>query len=49
MANITYLIKEIKKKAFKELDILVSQIGGILNISKTKIFVNKIEDGVKMA
>lgn len=47
--NITYMVKEIKEKGFKELDLLVTQIGGISDIPKTMIFVDKIEDGVKMA
>lgn len=33
----------------KELDVLVLQAGRILNISKAMIFVNKIEDRLKIA
>ncbi len=47
--NITYIVKEIKQKGFKELDVLVPQTRGILNIPKTMIFVDQIEDGLKMA
>ncbi len=47
--NITYMVKEIKQKGFKELDVLVSQTEGISDILKTMIFVDKIEDGLKMA
>ena len=46
--NITYMVKKIKQKGFKELDILVTQIKDILDIPKTMIFVDKIEDGLKM-
>ena len=46
--NITSLVKEIKQKGFKELDVLVPQTGGILDIPKTMIFVDKIEDGIKI-
>lgn len=47
--NITYMVKEIKEKGFKELDVLVPQIRGISDIPKTMLFVDKIEDGVKMS
>ncbi len=47
--NITYMVKEIKQKGFKELDVLMPQTGGISDIPKTMIFVDKIEDGIKMA
>ncbi len=46
--NITYIVKKIKQKGFKELDVLASQTKGILGIPKTMIFVNKIEDGIKI-
>lgn len=47
--NITYIVKEIKEKNFKKLDLLILQIEKILDISKIIIFVDKIENGVKMA
>ena len=47
--NITYIVKEIKQKSFKELDVLMSQTKRILNIPETIIFIDKIEDGIKMA
>ena len=43
------MIKEIKQKSFKELDVLVPKIGGISDILKTIIFFDKIEDEIKMA
>ena len=43
------MVKEIKQKGFKELDILVPQTERISDIPKTMIFVDKIEDGIKMA
>ncbi len=46
--NITYMVKEIKQKGFKELDILVLQTRGISDIPKTMIFVDKTEDRLKM-
>ena len=42
------MVKKIKKKRFKKLDILVPQIGEISNIPKTMIFVDKIENEVKI-
>lgn len=47
--NITYMIKKIKQKGYGKLNILVSQIRGILDIPKTMIFINKIEDGITIA
>ena len=46
--NITYMVKKIKQKVFKKLDIFVPQTRGTLDISKTMIFVDKIEDRLKM-
>lgn len=46
--NITYMVKKIKEKGFKKLDIQVSQIEKILNIFKTMILVDKIEDKIRM-
>ena len=42
------MVKEIKEKDFKELDVLVPQTGGISDIPKTMIFNDKIENRVKM-
>lgn len=47
--NITYMVQKINEKVFKELNILVPQTRGILNIPKTIIFVSKIKNGYKMA
>lgn len=47
-SNITYIVKEIKEKDFKELDVLVSQTERISDIPKTMIFVDRIDDGIKM-
>lgn len=48
--NITYMVKQIKQRRFKKLDVLVPQAGGgILDIPKTIIFIDKIEDRLKMA
>ncbi len=47
--NSTYIVKEIKQKSFKKQDVLVPQIRGISDIPKTIIFVDKIDDGIKMA
>ena len=47
--NITCMMKKIKQKGFKEFNVLVPQTGGILDIPKTMIFVDKIEDEIKMA
>ncbi len=43
------MVKEIKQKGFEKLDILVQQTRGILNISNTMIFIDKIEDRLKIA
>lgn len=43
------MIKKIKEKGFKELDIFVPQTKKISNIPKTMIFIDKIEDEIKMA
>lgn len=43
------MVKEIKEKGFKGLDVLVPQIREISDIPKTMIFVDKIKDGVKMS
>ncbi len=42
------MVKEIKQKGFKDLDVLVPQTGRISDIPKTMIFVDKIEIGLKM-
>lgn len=44
----TYVVKKIKQKSFKELNALVSQIEEILDISKTIIFIDKVENEFKM-
>lgn len=46
--NITYMVKRIKQKGFKELDVLVLQTGKISDIPRTMIFVDKIGDRIKM-
>ena len=46
--NITFMIKEIKQRGFKKLEVLVPQVEGISDIPKTMIFVDKIEDGLKI-
>lgn len=47
--NITYIVKEIKWKNFKKLNLLVLQTREILDIPKTMIFVDKIENEIKIA
>lgn len=42
------MIKKIKEKGFKKLDIFVPQTRGISNIPKTMIFIDKMEDEIKM-
>lgn len=42
------MIKQIKKKNSQELHILVPKMRGVLDISKTKICVDKIENKIKM-
>lgn len=42
------MVKEIKQKDFKKLNILVLQTKKILNIFKTMIFVDKIKGKVKI-
>lgn len=47
--NIIYIVKDItKQKGLKKLDVLVLQIREILNILKTMIFVDNIDDGLKI-
>lgn len=48
-SNITYIIKKIKQKHFKELNVLVPQAQDISNIPKTIIFIDKIENKLKIA
>lgn len=43
------MIKEIKEKSFKKLYILLPKTEKISDISKSMIFVNKIEDVIKIA
>ncbi len=47
--NVTYMVKKTKQKGLKKLDVLVLQTRGISNIPETMIFVDKIEDGLKIA
>lgn len=46
--NIIYMVKKIKQKGFKKLNILVLQIERILDIPKTIIFIDKIENWLKI-
>lgn len=46
--NITYIVKIIKQKEFKNLDILVPQAESILDIPKIMIIMNKNKYGFKM-
>lgn len=47
--NIIYIVKDItKQKGLKKLDVLVLQIREILNILKTMIFVDNIDDELKI-
>lgn len=41
------MIKKIKQKNFKKLNVLVLQTKKILNTSKTIIFINKIKDRLR--
>ena len=43
------MVKKIKEKDFKELDVLMPQTGMISNIPKIMIFIDKIKDVIKMA
>ena len=52
--NITYMVQEIKKKRFQELDILlpsgeVVAVASVQDIPKTMIFVDKIDEGILIA
>ena len=42
------MVKKIKGKSFKKLDVIVLQIRKISDIPKTIILVDKIEDKIKM-
>lgn len=42
------MIKKIKEKYFKKLDVLIPKIEKILKISKIMIFVDKIENKIKI-
>lgn len=47
--NIAYLVQEIKKPGYSELDILIPPHISALSIPKTMIFVDKIDEGINMA
>lgn len=42
------MVKEIKQKDFKKFDVLVLQNKSILDIFKTIVFVDKIEDELQI-
>lgn len=45
---IIYSVTKIKKLRYKKLNIFVPSIRGLNTIPKTKIFVNKINDGIAL-
>lgn len=47
--NITYMVKEIQRPGFEELNFLIPQIGGAGAIPKTMLFMDSIEEGMDMA
>ena len=46
--NITYMVQEITKPGFSELDILLPQGGGVADVPKTMIFVDSINEGIRI-
>ena len=46
--NITYMVYEITKPGFGELDMLIPKGGGVADVLKTMIFVNSINGGIEI-
>ena len=46
--NITYMVQEITKPGFGELDMLLSEGGGVADVPKTMVFVDSINEGIRI-
>lgn len=46
--NMTYMVQEIRKRGFRELDILIAPGVGAINIPKTMVFTDDIDEGIAM-
>ncbi len=47
--NLTYIVSPIRKAGFKNLDFLIPSGGAVSEIPKTMIFVDKMNEAIKMA
>lgn len=45
--NLGYIVSPIRKPGFQDLAFLIPTVGSIADISKTMIFVDKIEDAIE--
>ena len=47
--NMTYMVQEIRKGGFEELDILIAPGVGAISIPKTMVFTDSIDEGIAIA